>query len=281
MTKTLLVCLDGKFVPHEDAHIAISDGGFLFGETLFETLKAHGNNILLAQRHLERLETSAQLLDFPFDRHQIERSLDQLAAGLTAPTSRIRLTISRGAFTGLTWPSPQAAHFLLTAVPYTELTDAQRQAGAACVFAPNQRVNPLSHLAQMKRGNYADCLYAFNHARAAGAGEALFRDPDRYILEGSTTNVFAVIDDRLITAPPDNLVLDGIMRREVIKTAAELGIQTSERKLHTDELAEADEMFLTNSLIDILPLSSIDGLPIKRGDCWKSLLKTLWMRIET
>lgn len=281
MTKVMLVCLNGQFIPHENAHIAISDGGFLFGDSLFETFKAYRNKILLVQRHMDRLETSAKLLDFPFDRHKIETSLQQLATGLTAPASRIRLTISRGNFTGLSWPDHGNSRFLLTASPYTELNDDQRQNGAVCVFAPNQRVNPLSHLPQMKHGNYADCLYAFNHAKAAGANEALFCDPNQFILEGSTTNVFAIIRERLITPLPDQLVLDGIMRREVIKTAAELGIQTSERKLHKDELEDADEMFITNSLIDILPLASIDGRVINRGDYWKSLLKTLWMRIET
>lgn len=277
----MLVCLDGTFIPHEDATIAITDGGFLFGDTLFETLKAQQQKILLPTQHLDRLEQSAQLLNFPCDRKKIEASLRQLAAALTSPASRIRITISRGNYTGLDWPATNQGRFLITATPYTELTDNDRLSGASCIIAPNQRINPLSHLPQMKRGNYIDCLYASNYARQAGAREALFLDPQHHILEGSTTNLFAIFADRLITPPLGTLVLSGTMRRQVIDTAAELGILVIEQKLSLTELMQADEIFLTNSLIDILPVSSIDRQTVNRSDCWKALLKTLKVRIET
>lgn len=277
----MLVCLNGTFVPHEDAGVAINDGGFLFGDTLFETLKAHGQKILLLPQHLDRLERSAQLLKFPCDRHSIESALRQMAAALKSSVSRIRLTLSRGDFTGLAWPTAAQNRFLITATTFAELNADERQSGAVCMIAPNQRVNPVSHLPQMKRGNYIDCLYAANYARQSGAREALFIDQNQNILEGGTSNLFAIIDDRLVTPPTGTLVLDGIMRRQVIDTALELGILVIERKLPLTELMQAEEVFLTNSLIDILPVSSIDGQTINRGDYWKSLFKTLWMRIET
>ncbi len=277
----MLVCLNGTFIPHEDARVPINDGGFLFGDTLFETLKAHEQKILLKTRHLDRLEQSAQLLNFPWDRQKIESSLRQMAAALEYPTSRIRLTLSRGGFQGLSWPTTEQCWFLLTAAEYDEPTDAERQSGAACIIAPNRRINPVSHLPQMKRGNYADCLYAANYARQSGADEALFIDQNQHVLEASISNLFAIIDDRLITPPTGTLILDGIIRQQVINTAVELGIIVSERELPLAELMQAQEAFLTNSLIDILPISSIDGEKINRGTVWRSLLKTLWMRIET
>jgi branched-subunit amino acid aminotransferase/4-amino-4-deoxychorismate lyase len=276
----LIVCLNGTFIPHEDAALPIRDGGFLFGDTLFETLKAKKQKILLKSPHLDRLEEAARHLGFPCDRDSIETSFQHLAASLKTPASRIRLTLSRGDFSGLAWPATAQSRFLITAREYTELTDEERQIGATCVIAPNQRVNPVSHFPQMKRGNYADCLYAANHARQSNAGEALFVDPQQNILEGSTTNVFAIIDKRLVTPPPGNLILDGIMRQQIIRSAAELGILVVERNLPVAELHQADEVFLTNSLIDILPIASINGKAISRGDHWKSLLKTLRIRIE-
>lgn len=277
----MLACLNGTFISPEDATIPINDGGFLFGDTLFETIKAQGQKILLLPQHLDRLEQSAKLLNFPYDRHKIESSFQYLAEALESPVSRIRLTLSRGNFAGLTWPAPEQSRFLITATQYSELTDDERQSGTGCIIAPNQRINPVSHLSQMKRGNYADCLYAANYARQFGAREALFIDQQQNTLEGNTSNLFAIIDDRLVTPPVGTLVLDGIMRQQVIDTAAELGILVAERKLPLTELMQAEEVFLTNSLIDILPISSIDGQAINRGDNWKSLLKTLWMRIET
>lgn len=275
-----LVSLNGRFIPHEDAAIAVNDGGFLFGDSLFETFKAHKQTILLEQQHLERLEQSAAHLDFPFQRSAIEKALRQLASGLTADTSRIRLTISRGTVDGLRWSDSEPT-FLLTAKEYVEVSDHKREKGIHCVTAPNRRVNPFSHLPQMKHGNYADCLYAYNFAQRNGADEALFVDTDQHVLETSTANIFAFIDERLITPPADHLVLGGIMRRQVIKAAAELGIPFSERSLNYSELTSAAEVFITNSLIDILPVAGIDQSLIARGTLWKSLLKTLWMRIET
>ena len=277
----MIVCHNGTFIPDEDAKLPINDGGFLFGDTLFETLKAHEQKILLKTRHLDRLEQSAQLLNFPCNREKIESSLRQMAAALKSPISRIRLTLSRGDSQGLSWPAAEQSWFLLTATEYQEPTDAERQSGAACIIAPNRRINPVSHLPQMKRGNYADCLYAANYARQSGTREAVFIDQNQNILEASTSNLFAVIDDRLVTPPTGTLVLDGIIRQQVIHTAAELGISVFERELPLGELMQAQEAFLTNSLIDILPISSIDGEKINRGNGWKSLLKTLWMRIET
>lgn len=281
MENLQLVCLNGRFIPHEDAAIAINDGGYLFGDSLFETFKAHKQMILLEQQHLDRIEKSAARLGFPFHRPTIEKSLRQLATGLTGDTSRIRLTVSRGTFAGLTWPDQAEPSFLITAGEYSEISDQKRTEGICCVTAPNQRVNPFSHLPQMKHGNYADCLYAYNFARQNGADEALFIDRLERILEVTTGNIFALSDGRLITPPAGQLILDGIMRRQVIHTAAELGIPFSEKRMTYSELIQAEEIFITNSLIDILPVSRIDQHPIARGTTWKSLLKTLWMRIET
>jgi len=276
----VLICLNGAFLSHKEV-ISINDGSFLFGDTLFETIKAQGQKILLLPQHLDRLEQSAQLLDFPCDRQKIEASLQQMSTALKSPASRIRLTLSRGDFTGLAWPPPEQSQFIITATEYSEFTADERRAGAECTVAPNQRINPVSHLPQMKRGNYADCLYAANYALQSGAREALFVDQNQNMLEGSTSNLFAIINDRLITPPTGTLVLDGIIRQQVIDTAAELGILVAERELPFTELMQAEEVFLTNSLIDILPVASIDGHIVRRGDYWKSLLKTLWMRIET
>ena len=274
------ICLNGDFIAKEAAKLSTSDGGFLFGDTLFETFKAHGQKILLIDEHLERLELSAKLLSFPCDRKQIEISLQQLAEKLTAVTSRIRLTISRGSHQGLSLPEPRQSWFLLTAAPMTEINNQDRQTGTACVIAPNQRVNPLNHLPQMKRGNYADCLYAADFARQKGAGEALFSDAQGNILEGDTSNIFAVIGNQLVTPPTGSLILAGVMRRQVINAATETGFTVVEQPLQLAILQQAEEIFLTNSLIDILPVSSLDGQATNRGSHWQSLLEKVQMRID-
>jgi branched-chain amino acid aminotransferase len=118
----------------------------------------------------------------------------------------------------------------------------------------------------MKRGNYADCLYAANHALSRGAREALFRTDDGLALEGATSNLFLLRGRTLVTPPAGELVLAGIMRRQVLSAARRLGYAVEERELSFNELFAADEAFITNSLIEILPIDSVEGRALARGD---------------
>ncbi len=276
----MLICLNGQFIPQEEARVAVNDGAFLYGDSLFETIKARHQQILLLEQHLRRLEQAAQLLKFPYPRKQIESACSELAKHLTTPASRIRLTLSRGSCQGLLYPAHDQGWFLLTAAPYDQINERHREQGLSCCLAPNQRVNPFSHLPQLKHGNYADCLYARNVAHLQQADEALFIDHHGNLLEGATSNLFAVIDNQLITPPLGNLVLNGVMRRQVIDAAGELGIPSSESPLPLADAIKANEVFLCNSLIDLVPVSTIDGKSINRGGLWKEIHKRISLRID-
>ncbi|MFO7765591.1 MAG: aminotransferase class IV [Pelovirga sp.] len=269
----MLVNINGQFIPTEEARVAVNDGAFLYGDSLFETLKACRNHILLRNQHLDRIEQAARLLDFPWRRTCIETALTELAPLLSTPVSRIRLTLSRGPYQGLAYPAPEQGWFMLTAAPYDEIHKHTRDRGVSCCLAPNQRVNPFSHLPQVKYGNYADCLYARNFARRQQADEALFVDDNRNLLEGATSNIFAVINNQLITPPPGNLVLSGIMRQQVIKYSKEVGISCVEHPLPLADASNASEIFICNSLIDLVPVNTIDGKTINRGEYWKEIYK--------
>ena len=271
----MIVNIDGGFLEPGEARLPVDDGGFQFGETLFETLKACDRKILRVSEHLDRLEMSARLLDFPCDRKRIESALERTIPRLTAPVSRIRLTLTRGSFDSLEYPPSKSARFVIIAFPTEEPSTQERQTGVACVFAPNRRVNPLSHLPQMKRGNYADCLFAANHARLKGVREALFVTELGEVIEGATSNLFIVRQGALITPPAGELVLAGIMRRQVLEAAARLGLDSREAAISREELMQAEEVFLTNSLIDILPVTRIENQPVGGGRMWNSLLSAI------
>ena len=275
----MLVCLNGQLMPQEDAQVAVNDGAFLYGDSLFETIKARHQQILLLDQHLDRIAQAAELLDFPCPRAAIETAFDKVAATLTSPASRIRLTLSRGPGNGLLYPDPNQGWFLISAVPYTELDDHCRAQGINCCLAPNQRVNPFSPLPQIKHGNYADCLYARNYAYSKQADEALFIDANCNLLEGATSNLFVMIDNTLVTPSLGSLVLNGVMRRLILDASKELQITCSECPLPLTDALSADEVFICNSLIDILPVRSIDGQQIKTGECWKEIYKRISARI--
>lgn len=276
----MLVCLNGQFIPQEDARVAINDGAFLYGDSLFETIKARRQKILLFDQHLERIERSAQLLAFPCPCAAIATALGQLSSRLTAPASRIRLTLSRGPYRGLVRPALEQGWFLLTAVPYHEMDERSRVQGISCCLAPNQRVNPFSHLPQLKHGNYADCLCARDHAHRQQTDEALFVDHSGNLLEGATSSLFAVINNQLVTPPLGNLVLNGIMRRQVIESAKELCIPCVEQPLPLADTFKATEIFICNALIGVVPVNEIAGKRIKRGEYWKDIDKRISLRID-
>ncbi|MBD1399360.1 aminotransferase class IV [Pelovirga terrestris] len=276
----MLTCLNGQFISQEEARVAVNDGAFLYGDSLFETIKARRQQILLLDQHLDRIEQSAQLLEFPCPRSAIATAIRQLSMRLTAAASRIRLTLSRGSYQGLVRPAHKQGWFLLTAVSYNEMDEPRRVQGFNCCLAPNQRVNPFSHLPQLKLGNYADCLYARNHARQQEVEEALFLDRNGNLLEGATSNIFAIIDNQLVTPPLGNLVLNGIMRHQVIDAAGELGILCGESSLPLADAIKATEVFICNSLIDLVPVNTIDGKSINRGRLWKDIYKRISLRID-
>ncbi|ALC15842.1 branched-chain amino acid aminotransferase/4-amino-4-deoxychorismate lyase [Desulfuromonas soudanensis] len=267
----MIVNIDGRFVAEEEARISIFDGAVRFGDSLFETLKAKEGRIFFLEYHLDRIELSARLLGFPCDRAAARSALQESAARLGAPVARLRLTLTRGAGSGLSFPPAKEGRILVTALPYAEPTNDERLAGAACVLAPNRRVNPLSHLPQMKRGNYADCLYAADFARRRGAREALFIDEGNNVLEGATSNLFAVVDGTLVTPPAGELVLAGILRARVLAGARALGLPVREGEIPLERLYRAKEAFLANALIGTLPVSAIEGRPLKRGR-WAEIL---------
>jgi branched-chain amino acid aminotransferase len=267
----MIVNLDGAFVPPEQACIPVGDSALLFGDSLFETLKAFGRRIRFLPEHLDRLSLSARLLEFPADRARLHQALLETAERLPWPVSRLRLTLTRGDMAGFE-ACNKTGRFVIAAVPYREPDAAERQAGAACLWAPNQRVNPLSHLPQMKRGNYADCLYAARFARRHGAREALFRTGEGEVLEGATSNLFLIRDGRLLTPPAGDLVLAGILRRQTLLAAAELGLPALETAVTETDLLRADEAFLSNALIDLLPVASVAGQALPRGP-WAERLR--------
>jgi len=272
----MIVFLDDRLVPAAQAYLPIEDGALRFGDSLFETLLAIDGRIRFLDAHLDRIEFSAAQLAFPWNRLAARAALELCAQTLAAPTARLRLTLTRGVFPGLPLPpASQPGRLLVTAAPYTPPTQAEREAGVLCIIAPNQRVNPLSHLPQMKRGNYADCLYAADSARRQGAREALFCDPAGNLLEGATSNLFAIVDGTLVTPPAGELVLAGTMRRNVLNAANYLGLPWSIAPLPMAELPSAEEVFLSNSLIGLLPVTKIEDIPLRRGRRWEGLLREI------
>jgi branched-subunit amino acid aminotransferase/4-amino-4-deoxychorismate lyase len=264
----------------DDARVPLNDSALLYGDSLFETFRAEGKRILMQTEHLDRICRSAQLLDFPCQRAKLESALTQMAAKLRHEHSRLRLTLSRGTTQGFQLASGHDSWFMVTAVAATNLSQPERNTGATCLLAPNSRCNPLDHLPQMKRGNHLDCLYAADYARRHKAHEALFVEQG-LVIEGSSSNIFALFEETLYTPPLGKLVLGGITRQALMTTATAFGLKVEEKALPLEQLYSADEIWLSNAMVELLPVAWINTNAIKRGSRWQEIYHQFKQRTET
>jgi len=263
-----IIIRDGEPVTGGNLQVDVEDSGFLYGDSLFETLRAEQGELIWVGQHLERIETACRLSGILFDRELAQQGLDEARRRIAWPTARVRLTVSRVG-------ADDRPRQLVTASLYHPPAAEIYRNGVDCIYAANRRVNTVCHLPQMKRGNYADCIYATRQARAAGAFEALFLEPDGMLLEGAISNLFLLVDGILLTPPAGDLVLPGIARAEVLKAAKKIGLPVREQPLHRKLLADSTEVMLSNSLFGLLPVRSIAGHNLPRGPLAATLRKQL------
>jgi len=253
------VFLDGELVAADRAGISISAEGFLYGASLFETLRVYGGRPFRLEAHLLRMERSAGVLGFSlrWDRSQMEEAVAAVLRVNALQHGRLRITLYRG-------EPGSDSHLLVRAsagVPYREY---QWEAGVSAVISP-VRMDPSSLLAGHKTGNYLPHLLAREDARRRGAEEAILLNTNGKIAEGSASNLFLVLGGGMATPDPGSGILPGITRSVVMELACGMGIAMDERALSPEELLAADEAFLTNSLMEVMPLVAVDGRPIGGG----------------
>jgi len=262
-----LCWLNGKLVPLGQARISPLDRGLLYGDGLFETMRAYHGGIFRLVAHLERLLAGARALRFPFalDAGELARACEDTVRANGLREAYVRLTVTRGVG-GL--PSELDASpeptVLVVAREFHGYPAELRERGMRAVIAPVRR-NASSPLARVKSLNYLDSLLARAWAADSGADEALMLDPEGSVVEGSASNLFVVEGGAVGTPPVSAGVLPGITRECVLGLCADLGIEAGERTITPDDLTGADEAFLTNSLMEVMPLTRVGGLRMGEG----------------
>ena len=257
-----IVYLNGALLPEGQARISPLDLGFLYGYGLFETMRSYSGHIFRLRQHLERLARSAAVLGIPVETGPLERACYDVLRANSLTDARVRLAVSIGEGKGTPDPppSPQPTTFI-SAASYAPLPhDTYRNGFKAATSSIRQ--NSQSPLSRMKSANYLDHVLARKAARAAGADEALLLNERGFLCEGSTTNIFLVSKGGLLTPDEESGCLAGVTRQAVINLALHKGMSVDQREIRPDELAQADEAFVTNSVLELMPLSEVDGQPI-------------------
>jgi branched-chain amino acid aminotransferase len=265
-----LVYLNGALLPRGQALISPFDHGFLYGYSLFETMRAYSHHIFRLQHHLDRLTRSAVLLGMPLDNFNLEKACYDLLMANNLEDARIRLTVSIGEGESAPDPPPQPAPTVFISASYYTPPPAETYQSGFRAIVSSIRQNSRSPLSRLKSANYLNNLLARKEARAAGADEALLLNERGSLCEGSTSNVFLVKGIAIITPTEEYGCLPGITRQAVIELAPEIGISVAQREVQLEELLQADEAFITNSLIELMPLREVGDRSIggksKKGE---------------
>lgn len=246
--------VNGKLCNLNQADISIRDRGLLLGDGLFETMRV-GMQILHFQQHWQRLQHSARkiLLSLPFDDDQLHREITELLQANQLRESSIRLTVTRGnADRGLVIHNSQPNYFV-TQAPLSETSKP-----LVLVIATCTRKNQYSPLAQLKSTNYLEHILARQEASARQADDAILLNTAEKITETTVANIFLVKNEQLLTPKLTDGVLPGVMRAVVFNLAQAMGINIREKTLSTNDLLQADEVFITNSLIRINSVAQIE-----------------------
>lgn len=251
-----------------DAKISVFDRGFLYGDSVYETMRTAGGEPLELERHLQRLRRSGAGigLEIPFSDEALARSIKRTHAAAGNPESYVRLVVTRGA--GPIALDPRHGHTPLLVVLVQPLVLPQADAyerGIRAVLVDITKNAGTSMDPSIKSGNYLNNILALREAIEAGGEDAIMCNPEGAVSEGATSNVFMVSGGRVATPSMRTGILPGITRQTVCELAASLGLPVEETTILPAQLRAADEVFLTSSVRGIMPVTRLDDAPVGAG----------------
>lgn len=275
-----IVYLNGAFVPRAEARISVEDRGFVFGDGVYEVLRAINGRLFATRFHNDRLKRSLEGVRISLAGNDSAESLTEIGKqllsenGLLQGEATVYMQITRGVATRAhNFPPPDLPPTIYISVarftPYSELA----QNGAPAISHPDLRWGRCD----LKTLNLLPNVLASQTAKERGAFEAMLIR-DGVVTEGSKTNFFGVVDGSLRTHPSDTHILPGITRSVLRDLAREVSIDLDETPIRSDEIPRLSELFLTGTTTDVMPVVKLDDKPIgkgKPGELTKKLQRVL------
>ncbi len=261
------VWIDGNIVEGKDAKLSVVDHGFLYGDGVFEGMRAYSGRLFRLEDHLRRLEVSARAiaLEIPGGTDHVRDVVLKTVAATGCQDAYIRLLVTRGEGPLGVDPTSCAEPKLICIVDTVDLFPPERAARGVDVVTATLR-RPSSDVLdpRVKSLNYLNNVLCKGEAKRRGADDALLLNQQGVVAECTGANVFAVLDGAVSTPPTTDGALDGITRRTILELCAKLGIEARERTLTRIDFFAADEAFLSGSGARVVPVRSLDGQAIGR-----------------
>lgn len=261
------IYIDGVFYSREDAKISVFDHGFLYGDGVFEGIRAYSGRIFRLSEHLDRLYDSAKTIDLKpsITKEDLAAAIIETCKKNNVKEAYIRPIITRGrGDLGLDPRKCERASVVIIAVDWGAMYGDLYEKGLKAVSVSVRRTPAESLPPNVKSLNYLNNILAKIEANYKGGDEAIFFDTNGYLSEGSGDNIF-VVKNGLIITPPTLNNLRGITRMVALEIIEDLGISVSERNMGYFDLYTADEVFVTGTAAEVAPITLIDGRVIGTG----------------
>jgi D-alanine transaminase len=266
-----LIWINGEVMPLADARIGVEDRGFQFADGVYESLRLYNGKPFAIDRHLDRLELSCGGIDLelPIDIDDLKVEMLRLAKRSEVVDGFLYLQLTRGsAPRNHLFPTPTKPTLLFYIRQIPPVTPIGSGTGTSLLSVPDDRWNRC----WIKSISLLAHVLARNAAAAAGADEAAFVQ-DGWLSECSSSNLFAVINRTLVTAPVGPRVLPGITRAILLEIAGTLGIPIEERPLAYTEAIAADEIFIASTIRELAWVGKWDGQPVGGGRCGRATIE--------
>jgi branched-chain amino acid aminotransferase len=258
------VFLNDKLVDIDKACIPASDSGFLYGAGLFETMRSHNGVVFALRDHLDRLFFSVGALSInnSYDRGHITDAIHQVLRANQLTDARVRLTLTNGPMAES--EQQRKPTLLITGTKLQSYPPEYYKKGVLVVLCP-YRQNPSEPTCGHKTTSYFSRMIALNLAHQKRAAEALWFTVDNRLAEGCVSNVFLVKDSVLYTPPIETPVLAGVARKTVCQIALRDSIRFVEKDLSINDVLGADEIFLTNVIMEVMPIIKVEKHTVGDG----------------
>lgn len=264
----MLVYLNGQFLPREEARVSVFDHGYLYGDGIYETLRAYRGTIFLLDQHLERLQRSADAiaLTLPFPLEQIGAAIRECLTVNKLRDAYVRIQVSRGpGEIGLDPALCPAPTTVIVAKPFHDYPREHFEQGVPVAIVRTRRNHPLALDPAIKSTNFLNNILAKIESIRSGAYEGILLNWKGYVAEGTISNIFTVKKGVLFTPHPATGILGGVTRALVLRLAREARVTVREVLLRPRDLDEADECFITNTTAEVMPVTSVDRRPTGDG----------------
>lgn len=264
------IYLNDRFVKESEATVSVFDHGFLYGDGIYETIRSYGEKIFMRDQHLARLHRSAEAIGLTIPKRDwpslLHESMKRNAVGNDQIDAYIRITISRG--TGdigldpALCPSPT---IVVIAKPLKTPPSERYREGVSLIVAKTRRNLPDALDPQIKATNFLNNIQAKREAIAAGAFDSVLLNWESHVTECTVSNLFFVQAGQLCTPSLACGILDGITRGVILTLARENRITVSEGRFGVEALRQAEECFLSNTTMEVMPVTRLDGRHIGNG----------------